>query len=85
MYFIGQEPEYAPMLFLIADNDIASRYEQTMLVLSTLKHFGYDQSKIECKVMHGNHTKYGVNEKGESIFGVTVYEYIRDREEKVQK
>ena len=82
LYFIGQEPEYAPMLFLIADNDIASRYEQTMLVLSTLKHFGYDQSKIDLKVMHGNHTKYGVNEKGESIFGVTVYEYIRDREKK---
>ena len=82
LYYIGQEPEYAPMLFLIADNDIASRYEQTMLVLSTLKHFEYDQSKIELKVMHGKHVKYGFNENGESVFGVNVYEYIRDRAEK---
>lgn len=76
LYFIGQEPEYAPMLFIVSDDDIASRYEQTMLVLSTLKHFGYDQSKIAFKLMHGKHTKYGENEKGESVFGIMVYEYI---------
>lgn len=76
LYFIGQDQEYAPMLFIVSDDDIVSRYEQTMLVLSTLKHFGYDQSKVALKVMHGKHTKYGVNEMGESVFGIMVYEYI---------
>ena len=58
LYFIGQDAEYAPMLFLVSDDDMENRYEQTMLVLSTLKHFRYDLSKVELKVMHGRHCHY---------------------------
>ena len=78
LYFIGQEPEYAPMLFLVSDNDMENRYEQTMLVLSTLKHFRYDQEKIELQVLHGRHCQHNkeVDENGDSVFGKIIYEYI---------
>lgn len=81
LYYIGQDPEYAPMLFIVSDNDMANRYEQTMLVISTLKHFRYDQSKIELKVMNGTHCHY-VNkqdEHGNFIFADIICDYIRSR------
>ena len=81
LYYIGQDPEYAPMLFIVSDNDMANRYEQTMLVLSTLKHFQYDQSKIELKVMNGTHCHY-VNkqdEVGNYIFADIICDYIASR------
>jgi len=58
MYFVGVEKEYPPMLFLVSDNDMENRYEQTMLMMSTLKHFGYDPDKIALEVMHGTHCHY---------------------------
>ena len=42
LYFVGLEKEYPPMLFIVADQDMENRYEQTVLVLSTMDHFGYD-------------------------------------------
>jgi hypothetical protein len=74
LYFIGQEPEYAPMLFIVSDNDMENRYEQTMLVLSTLKHFRYDQSKIALKVMNGTHCHYV--SRYENGLGTLVHEFI---------
>ena len=44
------------MRFIVSDNDMQNRYEQTMLVLSTMKHFGY--SRFDHVVMHGTHTHY---------------------------
>ena len=46
------------MLFIVFTNDLENRYEQTMLMLRTLKHFNYDESKIELKVMDGKHCEY---------------------------
>ena len=46
------------MLFVVSDNDMENRYEQTQLVISTLKHFRYDMSKVQLKVMHGTHCHY---------------------------
>ncbi len=64
LYFIGIEEKYPPMRFIVSDNDMKNRYEQTMLVLSTLKHFGYtDYDHI---VMNGKHCAYnhGADEEG---------------------
>ena len=47
LYYVGIAKEYAPMLFILADNDMPNRAEQTELLLSTMKHFGYDMSKTE--------------------------------------
>ena len=40
LYYVGLEKEYPPMRFVVSDNDMKNRYEQTMLMLSTLSHFG---------------------------------------------
>ncbi len=58
LYHIGKAKEYPPMIFFVADNDMENRYEQTKLTLSTLKHFGYDESKIYYKLMEGTHCNY---------------------------
>lgn len=60
LYYIDGEGEYyPPMHFVVADNDMKNRYEQTMLTLSTLRNFGYDMSKITLSVMEGcTHTSY---------------------------
>lgn len=58
--------------------DITSCYEQTMLVLSTLKHLGYDMSKVSHQVVPGGHCKYvtASDEAGESVFGKLVYDFL---------
>lgn len=78
LYYIGLEEDYSPMLFLVADNDMKNRYEQTQLVLSTLKHFGYDQSKIKYQLMHGTHCAHcsAKDENENSVFGKVVYDFI---------
>lgn len=70
--------ECAPMTFIVSDNDMENRYEQTMLVLSTLRHFRYDMTKISHTVMHGKHCEYvgKVDDAGESVFGRLSYEFI---------
>lgn len=78
LYFIGAEEKHSPMFFIVSDNDMQNRYEQTMLVLSTLKHFGLD-GNAELKVMHGSHCQYlsAIDENGESVFAKTVCEFIK--------
>ena len=78
LYFVGKEHEYAPMLFVVSDNDMENRYEQTMLMISTLKHFGYDQNKIELKVMQGTHCSYynWSYENGDNAFVTIINDYI---------
>ena len=51
------------MIFIFSDNDMKNRYEQTQLVLSTLKHFEYNESKIYYKLMHGSHCHYSEKEE----------------------
>lgn len=78
LYYIGVEEDYSPMLFLVADNDMKNRYEQTMLVLSTLRHFGYDESKIKYQLMHGKHCEHcpAKDENGDSVFGKIIFDFI---------
>lgn len=78
LYHIGAEAEYPPMLIIVSDNDMENRYEQTMLVMSTLRHFRYDMSKITLKVMHGTHCAYvrQMDDAGNSVFGRLVEEFI---------
>lgn len=82
LYHIGTEPSYPPMLFLVSDNDMKNRYEQTMLVLSTMRHFGYDESKYSCQVMHGTHCKHdtAMDENGESVFGKIICGFIENNQ-----
>ncbi|MBE6691192.1 MAG: alpha/beta hydrolase [Ruminococcaceae bacterium] len=78
LYHIGAEAEYPPMMFVVSDNDMKNRLEQTGLVLSTLRHFGYDQSKIHYRLMRGKHCAYckAVDEHGDPVLGKMILEFI---------
>lgn len=82
LYHIGDLPEYPPMHFVVSDEDLPSRYEQTMLVLSTLKRFGYDMSKITHEIMHGKHCRYiaQIDDEGNSVLGKLIYNFIMNCE-----
>jgi len=72
LFYVGNATAYPPMLFIVSDNDLKNRYEQTQLVLSTLKHFGYDEKKIYYRLMHGKHCRYSPTAK----FGEIICEFI---------
>lgn len=78
LYYIGKAEEYPPMLFVVSDDDMQNRMEQTMLVLSTLKHFGFDENKIEHKIMHSKHCRYlnTFDQNGDSEAGKFIKEFI---------
>lgn len=79
IYFLGKNgTDISPMFFIVSDNDMKCRYEQTMLMIATLKHFGYDEEKISLSVQHGTHCHYvgKLDENGISVFGKLIYEFI---------
>ena len=79
LYHIGELPSYPPMHFVISDQDIQNRYEQTMLVMSTMKHLGYDMSRVSWELVHGKHCAYvsKKDENGESVFGRMIETYLK--------
>lgn len=76
LYYVGLRATYSPMLFLVSDNDMTNRYEQTVLMLSTLKHFGH--TSAEYRLLHGGHCQHdgAVDENGESVFGKLIFDFI---------
>ena len=79
LYHVGEQKDYLKMLFLVSDHDMENRYEQTMLMISTLKHFGHGEEKVRLKVLHGGHCQYYKPREeygGESPFGVMAAEFI---------
>ena len=78
LFHIGTQEVYPPMHFVVSDNDMECRYEQTMLVLATLKHFGYDEEKIGLTLFHGGHCEqnFTVNENGDNALGKMIFEFI---------
>lgn len=77
LYYVGTDKDYPPMVFIVADNDMENRYEQTMLMLSTMKHFGYKNYDLE--IIHGEHCSYisEYDENNESVFGKLINKYIK--------
>ena len=70
---------YPPMKFIVADHDMKNRYEQTMLVLSTLRNFRYDMSKITLEIMEDcTHTSYWkkTKEDGTSLCADMICDFI---------
>ncbi len=78
LYYVGLEKTYPPMRFIVSDNDIKGRYEQTMLTVATLAHFGY--SNFEYRLIHGKHCAYWnqADENGDSKLGKMIFEFIDD-------
>lgn len=79
LYHVGVAKEYSPQLIFVSDNDIKARYEQTLLLLSTLESFGYDMSRVKLEVMRGySHTEYLSKFDGDknTVFGDLVYKFL---------
>lgn len=57
VYFIGLREEYSPMLFIVSDNDMFGRYEQTMMTIRALEDFGH-KDKISFELINGSHCDY---------------------------
>ncbi len=76
IYYIGLEDEYPPMRFIVSDNDMKGRYEQTMLTLNTLEHFGYRH--FDHRVMHGGHCQYchDVDENGVPVLAHIMEDFL---------
>ena len=79
MYYIGLDKKYPPMMFIVSDNDIPGRYEQTKLFIKTMEDFEYDMSTVVLKEMHGNHCQYVHEDDGEgnNLFAKIVCDYIK--------
>ena len=79
LYHIGCDEKYPPMLFIVSDNDMTNRYEQTMLTVSTLKHFGHEDN-IRLRIMHGRHCEHDkkTDENGNNLLGQAVLDFLDD-------
>lgn len=77
MYFVGTDETYSPMLFIVSDNDMFGRYEQTMLMVKTLEHFGHKEN-VHTQIMHGSHCAYvrKADEDGEGILGKVILSFL---------
>ena len=79
IFYIGTEESYPPMLFTEASNDSANRKEQTDLLFSTLRHFGYSLNNIERYTFSDStHSSYinELDEEGESRFGKAIWPFM---------
>ncbi len=79
LFHIGTADAYPPMLFIVSDNDMAGRYEQTQLTLAALRHFGYDMTRVHYREMHGTHCAYvdKTDENGDSVLGQIIVEFMQ--------
>ena len=77
LFFVGTAEQYAPMLFLVSDRDMVGRYEQTMLTVKTLQHFGHGD-KVFLKVMNGKHCSYVYrkDENNKSLFATEILTFL---------
>lgn len=77
MYFVGTEERYPPMQFVVSDHDMFGRYEQTMLMIRVLEHFGH-KDKVFLDVRQGKHCEYvtKADQNGDGVFGHIVLSFI---------
>ena len=79
LYHICEGRNYPPMQIILAENDMRNRFEQTQLLISTLKHFGCEAEKIDYRVFPNcRHHQYvnRLDENGLSKFALTIAEFI---------
>lgn len=76
LYHVCGDGKYPDMLIIVSDDDMQNRYEQTVLLTSTLKHFGHQNYKLE--LMHGKHCQYVMTNDGNgvNIFGKLILDFI---------
>ena len=80
LYHIGEAESYPPMRFIVSeDGDLPNRYEQTMLTISAIKNFGYDQTKVSKVILKGGHCEQDrkIDENGNSVLGTLILDFIQ--------
>ena len=79
IYHITRDRDYAPMQVIVAENDMINRNEQTALMISTLKHMGCPEERIDYRLVPGcKHVEYLklFDENGENLFVKMVSEFV---------
>lgn len=79
IYHITANRDYAPMQIIVAENDMKNRAEQTALLISTLKHLGCEEEKIDFRFMPNcKHVEYvdQFDENGNSVFADLIYDFV---------
>ena len=78
LYYVGLAERYAPMMFVISEQDMECRHEQTELIRAALRHFGYDQSRVAYRLLPGTHSSYVFRQdESGNVFGQVAVEFIR--------
>lgn len=80
LYHVGVAKDHPPMQIIVSDNDMKNRLEQTELLLGTLRHFGYDMSKVHYTKTSGTHVWYvnATDENGNSEYANLIIPFIKD-------
>lgn len=74
LYHVDEYDNQPPMLIFCADNDMANRYEQTQLLIGTLKSMNYPSENIHFKLMKGHsHCDYIEDDE---LFAKRIVEFI---------
>ncbi len=79
IYHVGTEESYPPMLFIVSENDMEVRYEQTLVMIAAMEHFGFSNPYVQLCIMQGKHCSYinEADENGDNLLGKIIYNYIR--------
>ena len=80
LYHVGEAESYPPMQIIVSDNDMASRLEQTELLISTIKHGGYDMKNVTLTKTEGRHVWYvtKTDKNGHNEFANIIIPFIKD-------
>ncbi len=80
LYHVGEAESYPPMQIIVSDNDMASRLEQTKLLISTIRHFGYDMKNVTLTMTEGRHVWYvtKTDENGHNEFANIIIPFIKN-------
>ena len=80
LYHVSEAESYPPMQIIVSDNDMASRLEQTELLISTIRHFGYDMKNVTLTKTEGRHVWYvtKTDKNGHNEFANIIIPFIKD-------
>ena len=70
--------DYPPMQFIVSDNDIPGRLEQTEMLIDKLRKNGYNADKLDRIITHGTHVWYitGADANGKNEFAKLILPFI---------
>ena len=83
LYYVGLAEKLPPMAFLYADRDMTNRPEQTEVMLTALRHFGYDMTRTVSMKLRGTHCQSGkmTDAEGNNMLASIIRGFILRTEE----